>query len=120
MYKVDVNLPNVAKGTPVEIDGLGVFVNGSETEVTNADATAFRAKHSHIQTETDDQGQMTNSVVQGPTLSQAFKGNKHIKITKLSKRGDEPDEPTDGDHADVLGQPMLPLDDDPEGVNDNA
>jgi hypothetical protein len=119
MYTVEVNLPNVAKGQPVEIDGLGTFVNGETAEVSEGDAQSFRQKHSTMRTEYDEEGRMTNTVEQGPTLSQAFKGNKNITVKK-TKAGDPDDEnPTDGDHADLLGQPQLPLGE-LEGVTDNA
>jgi hypothetical protein len=118
MYTVEVNLPNVGKGQPVEIDGLGIFENGTTTEVSDADAQSFRQKHSVMETETDENGGMTNTVKVGPTLSSAFKGHKHIKVKKVGKSEDD-DEQTDGDHADTFGQPQLPLGEE-EGVTDNA
>lgn len=46
MYSVAVNLPNSAEGAEVEIDALGIFVNGADpTEVSDEDAHNFFVKH---------------------------------------------------------------------------
>lgn len=109
MYKVEVNMPNLPKGVPVEVDGLGVFENGATYEISEEEALAFRQKHVVIQTKYDDEGKMTNTPVLGPAVVDAFKDSETVKVTK-GKLSDE-------DKAFRASTPQLPG---LEEVNDNA
>lgn len=76
-YKVEVNYPNLPKGEVVTIDGVGELVNGSTTEVSDAQADAFRTRHPI----SDKDG----NLVQGPTLLKAFESSEHVKVTSTKK-----------------------------------
>jgi hypothetical protein len=86
VYRISVDLPNLGKGQTVEIDGLGIFTNGSEGEVTEEQAEAFRVKHQVAKSETDAEGNMHTEVTLGPTVLQAFKGNKYITVARASDK----------------------------------
>jgi hypothetical protein len=53
-YKFTVELPSLAKGTKVQIYGLGEFPNGETTMVSDEEAEVFRALNATITT--DDSG----------------------------------------------------------------
>ena len=48
MYIVEVNMPNLATGVTVEIDGLGFFENGKEHAVSADEAAAYRARRARL------------------------------------------------------------------------
>lgn len=104
MYTVEVNMPNLAEGVEVEVDGLGVFENGGTYQLSDEEAQFFRQKHSHIETEYGEEGQMSNTLVLGPVLEEAFKDSETIKVTHTE------------DKAEKHVQDKLPV----EGVNNNA
>lgn len=62
-YKISVDMPNLAKGAEVFIDGLGTFKNGESVVVSAEQVTHFRNAHGRV----NDVGQWE----QGPTLGQA-------------------------------------------------
>ena len=82
MYTIEINLPNLAKGAEVAIDGLGVFENGHTYYVSAEDAEIFRLRNTtHPSGEHDPaDGFMTYETKQGPTLLQAFKGHPYITV----------------------------------------
>lgn len=45
MYKIAINLPSVGEGVDVEVDGLGVFPNGSAVVVDDDLADSFERRH---------------------------------------------------------------------------
>lgn len=103
MYTMKIDLPTVAKGADVEIDGLGVFANGSEYEISDEEARDFRAHHTTQSFEHDEDGNLIVTQKQGPTVAQAFRGHKHIDVTVVKGDNDDPDddEPDDtGDNDD--------------------
>lgn len=52
-YKFTVELPSLAKGTKVQIYGLGEFPNGETTMVSDEEAEIFRALNATIATDDD-------------------------------------------------------------------
>lgn len=95
MYTMKIDLPTVAKGADVEIDGLGVFENGGEYEISDEEAQDFRAHHTTQTFEHDDEGNLIVTQKQGPTVAQAFRGHKHITVTVVKGDDDPDDEPED-------------------------
>jgi hypothetical protein len=90
MYHLKLNLPNMAKGAEVEIDGLGVFRNGHEYEIEPHMAESFRNSHARSVPTFGDDGSFTQERVLGPTLLQTFKDNPSITVTTVEeKKGDE-------------------------------
>jgi len=85
MYTISINLPDLPEGTEVEVDGLGVFANGSTNDISDELADMFQAKHSTIQTEIGEDGNHQNSIVPGRTLEEAFEGNTSIVVEGKSK-----------------------------------
>lgn len=45
MYQITVDLPNLPEGKSVAIDGLGVFKNGTTSQVTDQQLLRFNALH---------------------------------------------------------------------------
>jgi hypothetical protein len=41
-YKLEVDVPHLPKGEPVQIPGLGTFANGETHEIEKEDAEAYR------------------------------------------------------------------------------
>lgn len=99
MYKMAVNFPNLTKGAEVQIDGLGVFENGYEYEVSKEDAEAYRTFHSVIVDELDEDGNLVSrKLAPGRTLLDAFSSEEGVQVatTKASKTKDKPQDPPEG------------------------
>lgn len=45
MYVLTVNLPNLPQGELVEVDGVGIFPNGSTTNLEEFNSSTFAAHH---------------------------------------------------------------------------
>lgn len=73
MFEVAVNVPHLAKGETIEIDGLGYFVNGKTTEVEDDAVTYFRRKHT-------EEGKPLR------TLKSLFKNVEGIEITSMDNQ----------------------------------
>lgn len=111
MYIVEVNMPNLATGVSVEIDGLGFFENGKEHAISADEAAAYRARHVRQETTTDKEGRLIQNLVEAPTLLQAFKKFEGINVRSMTKEerevfnaDDEPvvqdeDENVEGDES---------------------
>lgn len=113
MYKLSLNFPNLAKGAEVQIDGLGVFENGYEYDITTEEADAYRVHNQVLVSELDEEGSATNSVEPGPTLLQAFKSSKGVTVRKMTDKelkALEPEAPVDSNNDVVVD------DTNPEGV----
>lgn len=95
MYKMTVDFPNLAKGAEVQIDGLGSFENGFEHLIDDDAAQAYRLHHSQLVEEYDEEGVVVSRTLeQGPTLAQAFSGQKGITVK--SAKTPKKDEPPEG------------------------
>jgi hypothetical protein len=84
-YKVTVNDPAVPKGAEVEVPGLGVFPNGSTTQVSEQEAEAYRDNNAVLaDVETDDRPAWTGAagveLRRGPTVLQAFEGHPVVSV----------------------------------------
>lgn len=92
---ITLNLPNLADGAEVELDGLGKFINGKTTEVTDEEEVAFRESHSDfvdVMTDaiepTDDHPKGKKPVVvgskrvPGPSLEAWFEHTAGITVSK--------------------------------------
>lgn len=75
-FRVEFNLPNLATGTEIIVDGLGVFKNGSTIEVDDNAADDFRNSH------------MWNEQP-GPELLDAFKGTTGVTVTVIDESHEE-------------------------------
>jgi hypothetical protein len=66
-YKLKVDVPSSPPGELIEVAGLGAFENGSESDLSDEQASNFRSHHqrSYI----DDTGEMVTEL--GPTLGKA-------------------------------------------------
>lgn len=95
MYTMTIDLPNLAKGADVEIDGLGLFQNGDTVTVDKDLAETFRQRHQTVESETDQSGNTQRTIVRGPTLLQYFSKHDHIVVT--TDKQDESDEDNKGD-----------------------
>jgi len=81
MYKLTLNLPNLSQGSPVELDGLGVFENGKEYLIEKDAADSFRQRHTSAHSVYDDKERYVGDVFTiGPTLVEAFKDTVGIDV----------------------------------------
>jgi hypothetical protein len=113
MYNLTIDLPNLAKGAEVDIDGLGRFENGGSYEISDDEAEAFRTKHQTVTSEYDSEGNLHTTLEKGPTVAQAFSGDKNVTVRTTKKANPKAQHPT---AAPV--QAELPLNDDnKEGDN---
>jgi hypothetical protein len=84
-YKVTLNDPALPKGAEVEVPGLGVFANGSTTQVSEEQAEAYRDNNSQlVDVETDDRpawsGAASVELRRGPTVLAAFEGHPVVSV----------------------------------------
>lgn len=71
-YVLKVDLPNASKGQQVSIPGLGVFEQGSTTELTDQAVERFRDAMGHTVDVTDSHGHKVGETWErGPTPLQA-------------------------------------------------
>jgi hypothetical protein len=54
MSTINVNYPNMAEGAEVEIPGLGVFKNGTETEIDDGDDLIYDYPEPPVETANED------------------------------------------------------------------
>lgn len=91
MFTISIDLPDLPKGIEINIDGLGMFENGSSYDITDEEAYGFQVKHQSIQSVTDSDGHTNNTLVLGPSLDEAFAKHKHIKVEEAKKpKGPKP------------------------------
>ena len=95
MYKMTLNFPNLAKGAEVQIGGLGIFQNGYEYIIDDEEAEAYRVHNQVLETELDDDGNMTTTTVLGSTLLKAFtegkKKDRPIVVETYTPEGNNDD-----------------------------
>lgn len=85
MYVLTVDIDTLSKGTPVEVDGLGVFENGYSYDISEEQAEAFRIKGTTQSFSHNDQGQLVVKNELGPTLLQAAKRkNSLIEVRAMT------------------------------------
>lgn len=101
MHTISIDLPDLPKGTEVEVDGLGKFENGYTYDITDEQADYFRIKHQTLHTELGENGSQQNSIVLGLSLEEAFADHPYIKVAE-------------GKVAKVK-KASTPTNDDPEG-----
>ena len=90
MYKMEINLPNTPRGQLVEVDGLGIFENGSEVFIDKEQAEAFRAKHEKVVVRSTKRGLSIVDVKPGLTVLQAFERVEGITVTTSDKANAAP------------------------------
>jgi hypothetical protein len=97
-----------APGATVEIDGLGVYENGFEYDISTDEAEAYRNKHTTYVTKVTNKGNTIVDSSRGMTLLEAFKKHKGIDVRKMTD-----------DELKVFTAPddqlELPLTSDPKG-----
>ena len=81
MYALKVDFENLAEGTPVELDGLGIFENGGAYVIEDDEAEHFRNFHSVQKIKHDKKGKMTVTTELGPTVLEYFEGNPGVEVT---------------------------------------
>lgn len=104
MYKISFDFPNLAKGTELEIGGLGRFKNGGTYEVSDEDAQNFRVHNQHLETvvvepeDDDDEPTERVDIVLGKTLEDAFDEHPHVHVESVkAKPANKPDDKPKGD-----------------------
>lgn len=87
VYELSIDQPNLPKGEPVQIPGLGTFKNGSSHPVTKEEAQAFRVYHTRQENIIDEQTDevLGSQPVLGPTLLQASKNMFGVEVTTVEK-----------------------------------
>ena len=83
MYILKIEMPNLAKGTAVQIDGLGIFKNGEESFISKEQAEEFRTRHVQLHTELHQDG-VDVGIESAGTLLQHFKNSHGVKVRKAS------------------------------------
>lgn len=92
VYEVELDLPGIPTGEPVQIPGLGTFNNGDTLDVTKREAEFYRSYHIHQEPIVDEETQaiLGSEAVLGPTLLQAFKDTNGVKVTTVvEKKGSD-------------------------------
>lgn len=92
MYTLSLDLPNQAEGAEVEVDGLGLFLNGTDNDVSEADARQFAVKHGYSLLKANFQEGIV--VVHGAAVVEEEEDDdppKPVKqtATKVKKEGDK-------------------------------
>lgn len=91
VYVLSVDLPNLPKGEPIQIAGLGTFENGSTNDISQRAADAFRAyngRQTPIYSEED--GSLTGTEwSQGPTLLEASKQMYGVEVKTAGSGGQQ-------------------------------
>ncbi len=79
------------KGAEVEVPGLGVFSNGSQSLVTSEQIEVFQAHHGRVvdlaPAEDQAKGLAAVGFQQGPTLHEAFKDHPFIHVVEEKDEG---------------------------------
>lgn len=70
-YQIKLDLPNLGKGVPVEIPGLGVFENGTTTTLSADQVATFRTVHRVDKGKVDDKGSYVSDWQLGPSPADA-------------------------------------------------
>ncbi|SRR6266498_3687509 len=107
-YKLELDLPHAGKGVEVYLDGLGVYENPGEYEVTDEQDTTFRTVHQ-------------TAGGPGPTVLEYFKDTVGIKVTEVEPADKKPAAkkavakkaaaaPSDKDTGPVVGGSAGPAD----------
>lgn len=94
MYVLKIDFPNLPKGAPVDIDGLGRFENGHEYEISKEEAETYRLQNVTQSFEHDKDGNLLVETKKGPTLLQAFKNNDNVDVS-TTDGGEDDDEGSD-------------------------
>jgi len=86
-YKLELDLPNVGKGVEVYLDGLGIYENGKDYEITDEQANAFRVAHQVVTYHTDEEtGTVTHTTEEpGPTVLEYFKDREGVSVSTDKK-----------------------------------
>lgn len=83
---VKLNLPSMPEGADVEIPGLGVFKNGTQTPLTTEQLEMFEHHHGRMvdTASAEDQAKGLAAVVyqRGPTLKEAFVDHPYIYVVE--------------------------------------
>lgn len=95
VYELSVNQPNLPKGEPVQIAGLGTFKNGSSYPITKTQAEFYRTFHSTQVPVVDDKDNVVGSEVQlGPTILQDSKNMYGVEVVTAEKSDKDSDADT--------------------------
>lgn len=106
-YQIEVNYGNLPKNAEVEIPGLGVFLNGSSMELSDAQVSSFRAYYGYKEALEDGS---PGEWVQGPTPLQAFATQPGVNVTTVGNASSDtsdkkPDDGTPPSAPVVLSSP---------------
>jgi hypothetical protein len=106
-YKMTVDQPNLPKGEPVQIPGLGTFDNGGTYEVSREQAAAYHQTLEPVYN--DDREIVGSEPANGPTLLQASKSMYGVEVETAHGNNNPPPPPDEDEDED---------DDDTEGDED--
>ena len=84
MYILEVAMDNLAKGTEVQIDGLGIFKNGSSYEISADAAKEYQSRNAVPSFEHTADGTVVTEMIAGSTLLQDFKKVRGITVRRMS------------------------------------
>jgi hypothetical protein len=114
-YDITVDLPNLPKGAEVQVNGLGILLNGETTFVSEDAANHWREMNVDLQQEYNDKGQLVTTVNKSGTLLQTLG-----KVDGLTVSTAEADDPAVEPQTSANIQEQLPLDQqDDDNTEDN-
>lgn len=86
VYELTIDQPNLPKGEPVQIPGLGTFENGYSYTISRDEAEAFRTYHTRQKVKYGDDGSIVGSELEkGPTLLEAAKNMYGLEVNAFDK-----------------------------------
>lgn len=87
VYELTIDQPNLPKGEPVQIPGLGTFENGYSYTISKDEADAFRTYHTRqVPVTNEETGEIVGSDLEkGPTLLEAAKSMYGVEVTSFDK-----------------------------------
>lgn len=86
MYILEVAMDNLAKGTEIQIDGLGIFKNGSSYEISADAAKEYQSRNAVPSFEHTADGTVVTEMVAGSTILQDFKHVQGITVRRMSSK----------------------------------
>lgn len=90
MYVIKIDLPGRSEGVAVEIDGLGIFKNGEDHEISDEQAEAFITKHVKVSYQYDEENKRIHAVTETFTFEELIARIKGVSILNEKSKGSAP------------------------------
>ena len=84
-YKFRIDRPALAPGAELQIHGLGIFKNGEDYIITDAQEVGFRNANATLVSTSSKTGTVVSEVKLGPTLQEAFQEDTSVKVESLKE-----------------------------------